>query len=145
MERLNIELPDSFGFVTDLDVRIYDVNIGGHLGHDSVIRLMHEARARFFGSLGYTELSVEGFGILIVDLLVQYRAEAFHQDSIQIKMHIPAFSSRGCRLVYQLVREQDQSEIARAQTGLVFYDYEKRRTVSVPDAFRVKAAEKDYC
>ena len=47
MPRVIVELPKKFIFSTDIAVRISDINYGGHLGHDSIISLIHEARVRF--------------------------------------------------------------------------------------------------
>ncbi len=44
-------------FSATLEVRISDINYGNHLGHDSLVSLLHEARVRFLRHLGYTELN----------------------------------------------------------------------------------------
>ena len=60
MARVKLALPESFSFETDIKVRISDINYGGHLGNDSVMSLIHEARLRFLEKYGYTELNVCG-------------------------------------------------------------------------------------
>lgn len=138
MKRLKINLPESFQFEISVPVRIYDTNFGGHLGHDSVVHLMHEARARFFHSMNYSELNVEGAGIIVVDLSVQYIAEAMFSDMLQVKIAVVDFTRCGCVILYQLNKAADQTEIARGQTSIVFFDYNIRKTVTVPDKFRRK-------
>jgi acyl-CoA thioesterase FadM len=42
----------------------------------------------------------------------------------------------GCDFFYQLVNKESGKEIARAKTGIVFFDYEKRKPTKVPEAFK---------
>ena len=95
MPRIKLELPERFTFETRVDVRIGDINYGGHLGNDAVLRLAHEARLRFFQSLGYAhELSVEGLGIVVADTAVCYRAEAFHGDVLRFGLAVADIGAR---------------------------------------------------
>lgn len=135
MARLNIELPARWHFETELEVRISDINFGGHLGHDRVVSLMHEARARMFASAGFAELDIGGAGIILQDLGVVYIAEAFFGDRLRVAIAARDFWERGCELVYQLMRTQDNIEVARGRTGLVFFDYKARQAIAAPEPF----------
>ncbi|MCR9144907.1 MAG: thioesterase family protein [bacterium] len=147
MARIQIDLPTDFVFKTEIPVRIDDVNIGGHLGHDSIVSLMHEARARFFAAHGWTEIQVSespgggSVGIIMADLAVQYLSEAFHGNRLRFQIAARDFSSKGCDLVYviRLVghgSDRGAGEVARAKTGIVFFDYQARTPVEIPPRFR---------
>ena len=97
MPRIKLPLPDAFPFRTDLALRVGDINYGGHLGNDAVLALCHEARIRCLEQLGYSEMDIGGVGIIMSDAVVVYRSEG----------------RRG--------------EIARAKTGIVFYDYTRKK------------------
>lgn len=136
MARIEIELPNQWAFRTEIPVRIDDINFGGHLGHDSIVTLIHEARARFFAAHGWRELDVAGAGIIMADLAVQYLSEAFYSDILIFEITARDFSSKGCDLVYRLSAANSNREVARAKTGIVFFDYEARIPVEVPATFR---------
>ena len=51
-------------------VRISDINYGNHLGNDSLVSIIHEARILWLKSLNYTELNIEGTGLIMSDLAV---------------------------------------------------------------------------
>lgn len=135
MARLQLELPESFVFELELDVRITDINYGGHVGNDRVLSLIHEARARFFKSHGLDELNVDGVGILVADALVIYRAEAFFGDRLRVQLAAQDFNRYGCDMVYRLSHCETSREIARAKTGVVFFDYGVRKIASAPPRF----------
>ena len=136
MARVQIELPEAFAFTTEIPIRITDVNYGGHLGNDAVLSLAHEARVRLFASHGWTEMDVTGRGIIMVDAAVVYRTEGAWGMVLRVDVAVTDLQSRGCDLVYRLSDAATGKEIARAKTGIVFFDYGARRVVHMPEAFR---------
>lgn len=138
MSRIKIQLPKEFIFKTDIPIRITDINYGRHLGNDSVLSLVHEARLRFLKHFGYSESNVEGVGIIMIDAAVQYKSEGFYGDILCIEVAVTDFSSLGCDFVFKLTNKNSNKEIAMAKTGIVFFDYEKRKTAPVPPEFKKK-------
>lgn len=137
MPRVEIELPERFLFRTELPLRIDDINYGGHLGNDAVLSLVHEARVRFFREHGWRELAIEGtVGIILVDAALMYRAEGTYGMTLAIEVAAADVRSRGCDLLYRLADASTGQEIARAKTGVAFFDYTSRRVVSMPRSFR---------
>lgn len=136
MARIKLDLPDSFQFSTEISIRISDINYGGHLGNDAVLSLAHEARVRFLQRLGFTEKDIGGTGIIMSDAVVIYKAEGFYGETLTIEVAVNEFSSRGCDFLYKLSNKENGKEIARVKTGIVFYDYENKRIVSVPVIFK---------
>lgn len=138
MPRIKIELPEKFVFRTELPIRITDINYGGHLGNDSLLSIIHEARLRFLNHNGYSESNIEGIGIIMIDAGIQYKSEGFYGDELFIEVAVTDFTSIGCDFVYRLSSKNSKKEIALAKTGIVFFDYEKRKTALVPLEFRKK-------
>ena len=142
MARIKIDTPDKFLYETTLQVRISDVNYGGHLGNDSIQSMLHEARYRFFNVLGYKdELSIEGNGIIQADVAIMYLAEAFHGDQIKISIGVRDIGRKSFDLVYVLSNVNNEKTIARAKTGLVMYDYKKGKAIGIPEGFLMKIRE----
>ncbi len=140
MPRVQIELPEAFPFRTEIPVRIDDINYGGHLAHDAVLSLAHEARVRLFRAHGWSELDVEGLGVLMIDAAVVYRAEGWHGMTLAVEVAFDDVRSRGCDLLYRLSDVATGGEIARVKTGIVFFDGRARRVARMPEAFRAIAA-----
>lgn len=136
MARVKLSLPEELPFQTELSVRVTDLNYGGHVGNDVVLAFCHEARARLFRTLGFSELNVAGLGIIVADAVVVYRAESFFGDRLRIRAAAGDHNRYGCDFFYRLERPSDDSEIARAKTGIVFFDYRKRRVAPAPEVFR---------
>lgn len=135
MARARLDLPETLPFTTEMEVRIGDINYGGHLGNDAVLTLVHEARVRFLAALGYTESNVEGRGIIMTDAIVLYRAEAFLGDRLKIEVGTADVGAHGCDLLYRITNVATGKEIARVKTGIAFFDYAARKLAPTPEAF----------
>ena len=140
MARIHIRLPSHFAFSTDIALYQSHLNYGGHLDNALLLTLVSEARVRFLKSLGYTELNIEGVGVLVSDAALQYRSEAFHGEVMVVRMGATDLSRKGFDLVWVMTEQSTQREVARGKTGIVFYDYAARAVVPMPDAFREKLA-----
>ena len=119
-------------FTTTLEVSISNINYGHHLGHDSLISLLHEARVRWLCSLGYTELNIQGVGVIIKNLVVDYLSEAFYGDKLTIKIGAGEMTRVSMELIYQVTSGQTGKEVARAITTLIFYDYQHKKVAKMP-------------
>ena len=136
MARVEIELPASFLFETEIPIRISDVNYGGHLGNDAVLSIAQEARVRFLAAHGFSELDVDGVGILMVDAVAVYRSEGRHGMTLRVRLAPADVRSRALDLVYLMTDAATGEEIARVKTGIVFFDPRARKVVSMPARFR---------
>ncbi len=139
MARVIIELPEHFLFTTDIPIYIGHINYGHHLDNAARIGLLSEARVRFFKSLGYTELDVEGVGIVVADAAMQYKSEAFHGETLVFQIAPADFNKYGCDLMWRASDKASGREVARGKTGILFFDYTARRPAPVPEGFRQRA------
>ena len=136
MARIKIHLPKKFAFHTDIAIRISDINYGNHLGNDDVLRLIHEARVRYLRQYGFAELDICGVGLMIADAAVIYKSQGFYGDQLRIEVTTAEPARYGCDLYYRITNIDSGKEVARAKTGIVFFDYAGNKLVDMPDEFR---------
>ena len=136
MARIKLDLPEHFPFTIELQVRITDVNYGGHMGNDSLLGLLHEARVRFLEHHDLKELDIFGLGIIMADSVIVYKSEAFPGETLNIAVGATDFNKYGCDVVYRVTEKTSGREVARAKTGIVFFNYQQRTVQPVPPAFR---------
>lgn len=140
MPRLRLKLPETFPFSTEIAVRVTDLNYGAHLANDAVLSLAHEARVRFLHRHGFTEGDVNGPGILMTDAAVVYSSQGFWGDTLTVEVAVADVTRCGCDLLYRLTNRATGKEVARAKTGIVFFDYRARAIVRVPEEFVARCA-----
>src|SRR5262245_60297210 len=126
MPRVKIELPQTLPFSTEIAVRITDINYGGHLGNDSMLALIHEARVRFFAHHGWKESDVDGVGIIMTDVAIAYKAEVFWGETLRFEVGVTDLQRVGCDVVYRVTKSGSGELVAEAKTGIVFFDYKTR-------------------
>ena len=130
-----MKLPDDFSFSTDVRVRISDINYGNHLGNDALLSLVHEARLQFLQSRGFSELDIDGCGLILTDAVILYKSQGFHGDLLTILAAVGDFNKYGCDFFFKIIQKNSGKEVARAKTGIVFFDYNRQKMASVPAAF----------
>ena len=136
MARIILELPAVFSFTTDIPVTINYINYGAHVGNDSMLSILHEARIRLLKSHGFSELNIDGLGLIITDVAVVYKAEAYQGDNLEVRIAVQDPNKYGCDFFYQVIHKDSGKEIARAKTGCVFFDYNAKKVSEAPKSFK---------
>lgn len=136
MARIHLALPERLPFWTEIDVRVTDMNYGAHLGNDAMLGLIHEARWRFLRHHGMSEGDCGGAPLVLSDVAIVYRKEAFAGDRLRFEVGIADVGRVGCDFVYRVTRPADGALVAEAKTGIVFLDPASRRPIAVPEPVR---------
>lgn len=140
MARIKIELPEKFSFECTIPVRITDINYGGHVGNDTILSIIHEARMQFLHRCGYTELKFAGTGLIMADAGIEFKRELFYGEVVIASVAAAAFSKVGFELYYKLEKMEGDKRVlvAAAKTGMICYNYDQKKIVSVPEEAKEK-------
>lgn len=135
MPRIKLEKRDHYDFQYNTQIKIRDINYGGHLGNDSLVGILHEARASLFHSFGVSELDLGDIttGIIITDLVVNYLGEGHMFDDITVFSHIDEIKKTGFRIFNYA--SSGEKAIALAETGIRAFDYNERKVGKIPKIF----------
>jgi acyl-CoA thioester hydrolase len=136
--RKKLELPKQFSFHTTIPIRITDVNYGGHVGNDSILSLIQEARLQYLNSFGYTEMQLEGVSLIMSDATIEFKSELFYGDKLKVYITATNYSKISFDLFYKLVNAENEKIIVIAKTGMVCYDYKNKKVISIPEAVKMK-------
>ena len=137
MARIKIDLPGKFSFSTNIPIRITDINFGGHVGNDTILSIIHEARAKFFTHCGYTELDFGGVGTIMSDVAIEYKDQIYYGDVVFASVAVGEITKVAFDLFYKLEKKTvdgKHSTVAIAKTWMVCYDYDKKKVAAIPEA-----------
>ena len=95
MERIKLNLPEKFNFSTIIKIRITDLNYGGHVGNDSFLSLIHEARQQFLNHFGYSELQIENTSLIMADAAIEFKKELNYKDEVKISVAVRSLINMG--------------------------------------------------
>ncbi len=130
MSRVKIKFPDEKPlFSCSISVRIGDINYGNHLGNDSVLSIIHEARMQLLKSWKGNELDIKNNSLIMADVMISYRGEAFYGDKLNVDIYADDITDRSFDLLYHISAEQNGQvkDIAHAKTGMLCFDYSTRK------------------
>ena len=97
---------------------------------------MQEARTLFYRSAGFeSEVEIDGrIGQIISDAAIVYKSESFLGDTLQIEIAVGDLNKYGFDLFYRLTNKLTGKEVARGKTGIVCFDYSKRKIALIPES-----------
>ena len=128
---------ENFKFSTEVDVRISDINYGGHLGNDRYLSLFQEARLLYLKQFGYSEISIgDDTSLIMSQAHINFKAEAFWGDRLKILVRIS--SIKVTRFIFDyLILDSQKGErvIAAGYTEMVGFDYQQRKVKRLPTEF----------
>ena len=135
MSRTMIELPDDFHFETTLDIYIHHINLAKHLGNDSLISLLNEARCRYLTTLGAEQMQICGVRLINADLAVILKSEAKYGEQLRLQIQATEFQKYGCDFVYRVSNNATGRLIAVAKTTMLCFDYAHNKLCLAPNGF----------
>ena|SRR5664279_479891 len=138
MARVKIALPEKCIATFHIPVRITDINYGNHVGNDSLVAIIHEARMQFLHQYNYTEMDVAGTSLIMNELLIEFKNESFYEDVLEVKLFTGEIFKVGFELFYSLstIRDHTSVLIANAKTGIVCFNYAEKKLMAVPEELK---------
>jgi acyl-CoA thioester hydrolase len=93
---------------------------------------------QMLGSHGYDELHAGGNSLIMADVMIAYKGEAFYGDELTIKIYAEEITDRSFDLLYHIstCREGMQKDVAHAKTGMACFDYETRKIATMREELR---------
>lgn len=139
MARIKLDFPaEQVVFSTQMTVRSTDINAANHLGNESLVAMLSEARALFLAHAGVLEMDATGAGTIVTDLATVFRAEAHARDQLRFDVGLMDFNRYGGDIVFRVTRPADGALIALAKYGFVFFNYTSGQVTPMPPAFVAK-------
>lgn len=141
MARTKLTMPSGSIHEVKRSVRITDINYGNHLGNDSLVSILHDARVDWLHHHGLSELNVgissenaSSTGLIMSELVVNYLNESFYGDELIITISVGDCTRAGFELLYKIDanRNSEIIPVALAKTAMVCFDYQKRKVSPIP-------------
>lgn len=140
MSRFIPDFPGAFVFSANITIRITDINYGGHVGNDTILSIIHDARVQYLHHLALTELDFAGTGLIMKQVAIDFKNELFYGDALRVFVTAGKFSAVAFSLFYKLeiIRNGEASTAAVAVTNMVCFDYQKRKITALPEGMQEK-------
>lgn len=132
---------DPFKFSLPLTVRVSDLNYGNHVGYQNFFSYFQEARIAYLDRFDYSEMDIDGYGMIVGEANCKYKQELFLNDRITVACRVAELKSKLFIMQYKI--SKDGGACAEGFTKNLCYDYQVKKVVRLPEAFlkRIKAFE----
>jgi acyl-CoA thioester hydrolase len=131
-------------YSTMIEVLVSHLNYGNHLGYDSLLSILQDARMRWLRDNNMSEVSLEGQrGYVISEVVVNYKGEGFFGDLLQVSLYPEQYGRKTFSLKYQVTNVAKNLLIALAETSHVGFDFERRAIAPLPSSFLSMLGGKD--
>ena len=118
-----------------MNVRIDDINFGNHLCHSKFINIIHQTRALFLKKHDLSELNCFGYGLIMLNLNIEYISECLFNDFLEIILNVNKLEKATFSLSYSIFNHTSNKPAARATTLMGFLDTQTRKLKKMPQEF----------
>ena len=138
--KVNITFPEKENFSSKLRVRINDVNFGNHLDYAALLEMVGNVRAQFFKSNDCNEMDIDGAGLMIKNVYVDYLSEVSFDELLELKLYVTDVKGPKANMLFLVKSLDTAKEVAKIAIRIVFFDYKNRKLRSAPEKFIHMAA-----
>jgi YbgC/YbaW family acyl-CoA thioester hydrolase len=114
-------------------VRISDLNYCKHVGYQNFFSFFQEARIAYLRQFNYTEMDIEGCGMIVAEANCKYKAELFFDNAIDIYCAVTTLRSKLFVMQYQILKAD--TVCAEGFTKNLCYDYRAKQVIRLPQPF----------
>jgi acyl-CoA thioester hydrolase len=117
----------------DIEVILRDLDGLGHVNNAVYATYLESARTKYVAELAARPLGLD-FDFILASLQLDFVSQATLGDVLRVMVWPTRLGRRSFDLAYRIVRLADGSEVLRATSVQVTYDYDERCSCPVPPA-----------
>ena len=137
MERIKIKLPEHFIYREYFTIEQEDINMAQHMGNERILVHANSVRHRFFKYINFPEYDAQNqCGSIIANHSIVYKSEGFFNDKIECEAGFTNCTDTSFDLVMHFIKNGFQT-LAIVRTGIVYYDYQKREVMNMPEVIKI--------
>lgn len=111
------------------------------MANESIASYVNEARFRFIKEMGFpSELDIDGVSLIMADSATIFKHEGFFGDEVKIKVAIEQVGKSSFEMIFVFDNLTQGNTLAISKAGMVFYDYQNRKSTPMPERFRSRFA-----
>jgi acyl-CoA thioester hydrolase len=121
-------------FSFPIEARFRDLDAMGHVHHALALVYVEEARARFWREVRGRP-DVDGMDYVIAEATTRYAAPIYFPMRLTVELWLDHLGAKSFRIAF-VVRSDSGEVLVSGHTVQVMYDYEKRRSKTIPEDLR---------
>ena len=133
-----------FNFYFPIQVRYSDLDTQWHVNNIQFCVYLEQARIEYLQNLGlFDGKSFQDLGVIVAGLQIAYLAPIELNDQIRVGVRVSKLGNKSLTYAYRIEGLDGDPVYATAETVMVAYDFRKKVSVPVPEAWRETIAAFD--
>ncbi len=132
-------VPADYRCTMDLQVRFRDLDAMQHINNAVFFTYFAMGRAAYLPAMRYPDDGQGGyhdrFPFILAEISCRYISPATLDHALKLGVRIVGFGNKSWRVEYLVYRREEGSPVATGKSTQVFFDYQKKCAISVPDWF----------
>lgn len=126
-----------------ITVRFRDIDAMGHVNNALFLTYFEEGRKAFLNDVfGIVEPAQYPF--ILARISCDYLKPVGLEDAVSLRVWVSDIGAKSFTFVYELFDPKDAAVVyAKGMSVMVYCDYDEKKTMPIPDAFKKKILE--YC
>lgn len=132
-----------FRHKTKIQIRFKDIDGMGHVNNANYLTYLEYARIEFSNEILWGEVNWNKLGFILAKIVIDYKIPILLNDKVFVYTKCSTIGNKSFDLLSSIIKEENNREIelAAATAVLVCYDYETRKSMSIPEEWKKKLIE----
>jgi acyl-CoA thioester hydrolase len=132
-----------FKFFHPIEVRYGDLDPQGHLNNAKYLTFFEQARVHYLIHLGLftKDQSFMNIGVIIADVHIAFLAPIHFGDDVKVGVRTSKLGNKSMTIEQNIVNNTSGQEMAKGEVVTVTFDYQSKKTISIPDEWRDKISK----
>ncbi|MEE8120277.1 MAG: thioesterase family protein [Anaerolineales bacterium] len=131
-----------YRYFHSIEIRYGDIDAQRHVNNARYFTYMEQARSKYIKALGLWEGSdFDAIGIILAEQSCRYLNPIQLDSDIKVGVRTVRLGEKSIETQYSIQDTQTGDELAVGQATLVAYDYQKGKSIPIPDDWRVVITE----
>lgn len=129
-----------FRFFHPIEVRYGDLDPQGHLNNAKYLTFFEQARVRYMIhlSLFTQDQSFMKIGVIVADAHIAFLAPLHFGDDVKVGVRTSKLGNKSMTVEQNIVNSSNGQEMAKGEIVMVTFNYQSKKTISIPDEWRDK-------
>ena len=125
-----------FRFYKPVEVRFSDLDVLGHVNNARYLTYMEQARVAYFRMLRLRKPNEPRVGFILASAHIDFQRPILMDSQVRVGVRVTRLGNKSFTMAYRLEDAVDGAIFATAETVQVSFDYEKQRSIPLPDVWR---------
>jgi acyl-CoA thioester hydrolase len=124
-----------YRFSVSIPIRYSDIDAQRHLNNVAYFVFMEQARVDYVLAVGlWPQLDFDRIGMILAQTSCTYKMPAYLGETVTVRLRVSKMGRKSFVFDYRM--GTDRGEIATGESVQVCYEYDKGRSIPIPEAWR---------